>query len=144
MTADKTSLKMIGFVFASLTIAVVLVAATLVHKVSDELPAPHAAFIEPLSCALHAVERGNIGFEDVVVVAGCGPIGLGMVAGAAAKSPAQVIALDLETGRRAVVARTPGAVHAQIEAPGIAYRYNARGRGFVRFVPFARIERALS
>jgi hypothetical protein len=35
-------------------------------------------------------------------------------------------------------------VHAQIEAPGIAYRYNASGRGFVRFVPFAHIERALS
>lgn len=67
----------------------------LVHKVSDQLPAAHAAFIEPLSCALHAVERGRIGLEDVVVVAGCGPIGLGMVAGAAAKSPAQVIALDV-------------------------------------------------
>ena len=65
-------------------------ADALVHKISDELPAAHAAFIEPLSCALHAVERGGIGFEDVVVVAGCGPIGLGMVAGAAAKSPAQV------------------------------------------------------
>ena len=34
----------------------------------------------------------------------------------------KVIAVDLETGRRAVVARAPGAVHAQIEAPGIAYR----------------------
>ena len=70
-------------------------ADALVHKVSDQLPAAHAAFIEPLSCALHAVERGNIGFGDVVVVAGCGPIGLGMVAGAAAKSAASVIALDL-------------------------------------------------
>jgi erythritol/L-threitol dehydrogenase len=70
-------------------------ADALVHKVSDALPAAHAAFIEPLSCALHAVERGGIGFEDVVVVAGCGPIGLGMVAGAAAKSPTHVIALDL-------------------------------------------------
>src|ERR687893_2098613 len=69
-------------------------ADSLVHKVSDELPAAHAAFIEPLSCALYAVERARISFEDVVVVAGCGPIGLGMVAGAAAKSPAQVIALD--------------------------------------------------
>ena len=29
------------------------------------------------------------------MVAGCGPIGLGMVAGAAAKSPARVIALDV-------------------------------------------------
>lgn len=32
--ADRTSLKLIGFVFASLTAAVVLVAAVLVHKVS--------------------------------------------------------------------------------------------------------------
>jgi erythritol/L-threitol dehydrogenase len=68
----------------------------LVHKVSNEIPAQHAAFVEPLSCSLHAVERAGILFEDVVIVAGCGPIGLGMVAGAAAKSAAQVIALDLE------------------------------------------------
>ncbi|HEX6712583.1 MAG TPA: alcohol dehydrogenase catalytic domain-containing protein [Thermoleophilaceae bacterium] len=68
----------------------------LVHKVSEQIPAAHAAFVEPLSCSLHAVERGGIGFEDVVVVAGCGPIGLGMVAGAAAKHPARVVALDIE------------------------------------------------
>jgi threonine dehydrogenase-like Zn-dependent dehydrogenase len=68
----------------------------LVHKVAKDLPAVHAAFVEPLSCSLHAVERAGIQFEDVVVVAGCGPIGLGMVAGAAAKGPAHVVALDLE------------------------------------------------
>ena len=67
----------------------------LVHKVSKDLPAAHAAFAEPLSCSLHAVERAGITFDDVVVVAGCGPIGLGMVAGARAKSPAHVIALDM-------------------------------------------------
>lgn len=67
----------------------------LVHKISKDLPPAHAAFTEPLSCALHAVERAEIQFEDVVVVAGCGPIGLGMVAGAAAKYPAELIALDL-------------------------------------------------
>lgn len=66
----------------------------LVHKISRDLPAAHAAFIEPLSCGLHAVERANISFDDVVVVAGCGPIGLSMIAGAAAKSPAHVVALD--------------------------------------------------
>jgi len=70
-------------------------AEALVYKVSKQLPAAHAAFTEPLSCALHAVERASILFGDVVVVAGCGPIGLGMVAGAAAKSPAHVIALDV-------------------------------------------------
>jgi len=67
----------------------------LVHKVSADLPPAHAAFAEPLSCALHAVERADIKFEDVVVVAGCGPIGLGMIAGAKSKNPKLVIGLDM-------------------------------------------------
>ena len=66
----------------------------LVHKISPDLPPAHAAFVEPLSCALHAVERANMTFDDTVVVAGCGPIGLGMIAGSRAKNPARVIALD--------------------------------------------------
>lgn len=70
-------------------------AEALVYKISKDLPPAHAAFTEPLSCSLHAVERADIKFEDVVVVAGCGPIGLGMIAGAAAKYPAQVVALDM-------------------------------------------------
>jgi len=70
-------------------------AEALVHKVSGELPPHHAAFAEPLACSLHAVERAQITFDDTVVVAGAGPIGLGMVVGARAKNPAHVIALDL-------------------------------------------------
>ncbi len=70
-------------------------AESLVHKVSGDIPAHHAAFTEPLSCSLHAVERAGITFEDTVVVAGCGPIGLGMIAGARAKSPMRVVALDM-------------------------------------------------
>lgn len=70
-------------------------ATSLTYKVSKDLPPAHAAFTEPLSCALHAVERADIKFEDVVMVAGCGPIGLGMIAGAVAKFPAHVIALDV-------------------------------------------------
>ncbi len=69
---------------------------SLVHRVSAQLPPAHAAFVEPLSCSLHAVERADIRFSDIVIVAGCGPIGLGMVAGAAAKHPGCVVALDLE------------------------------------------------
>ncbi len=67
----------------------------LVYKISPDLPPAHAAFTEPLSCALHAVERGEIKFEDTVVVAGCGPIGLGMIAGAKSKNPKTVVALDM-------------------------------------------------
>jgi len=71
----------------------------LVHKVSKVLPPAHAAFAEPLSCALHAVERAEIRFDDVVVVAGCGPIGLGIIAGAKAKNPRLVIGLDLSQAK---------------------------------------------
>jgi threonine dehydrogenase-like Zn-dependent dehydrogenase len=74
----------------------------LVHKVSRDLPPAHAAFAEPLSCALHAVERATISFEDVVVVAGCGPIGLGMIAGAKSKNPKLVIGLDMAADKLAL------------------------------------------
>ncbi|MGI8459436.1 MAG: alcohol dehydrogenase catalytic domain-containing protein [Propionibacteriaceae bacterium] len=74
----------------------------LVHKMGSDLPAAHAAFVEPLSCALHAVERAGITFEDTVVVAGCGPIGLGMIAGAVSKNPARVIALDVSPTKLAL------------------------------------------
>ena len=82
----------------------------LVHKISKSVKPQHAAFAEPLSCALHAVERANIKFADVVVVAGCGPIGLGMIAGAAAKFPGTLIALDLDD-RKLEVAKKCGATH---------------------------------
>ncbi|MFV0253931.1 MAG: alcohol dehydrogenase catalytic domain-containing protein [Beutenbergiaceae bacterium] len=75
-----------------------------VHKISADLVPAHAAFVEPLSCALHAVERGRLKFEDTVVVAGCGPIGLGMIAGAVSKNPARVIALDTAPAKLEVAA----------------------------------------
>ena len=79
-------------------------ADALVHKISAALPPAHAAFAEPLSCALHGVERAEITFDDVVVVAGCGPIGLGMIAGAKAKGARRVVALDLSPAKLAVAA----------------------------------------
>lgn len=89
----------------------VLTAPSLVHKISADLPPAHAAFAEPLSCALHAVERAQITFADVVVVAGCGPIGLGMIAGAAAKFPAEIVALDMDP-RKLDLALSAGATRA--------------------------------
>lgn len=75
-----------------------------VHKVSKDLPPAHAAFAEPLACSLHAIERANLGFEDVVVIAGAGPIGLGMIAGAKAKSPLTVVSLDVSDDKLALAA----------------------------------------
>ena len=69
------------------------------HKVPENLPIEQAVFIEPLSCSIHAVQRGEIEFGDTVVIAGCGPLGLGMVAAARLKNPGCLIALDLRDAR---------------------------------------------
>src|SRR5213080_5461022 len=37
---------------------------SLVHRISRDIPPAHAAFAEPLSCALHAVERAQLRFSD--------------------------------------------------------------------------------
>ena len=63
-------------------------AGALNYKVPADIPAHHAVFIEPLACSIHAVQRGDIEFQDVVVIAGAGPLGLGMVAAARMKGPA--------------------------------------------------------
>ena len=76
-------------------VCVCVCACVCVRQVPKTIPAWQAAFIEPLACSVHAVELGNIGFGDTVVVAGCGPLGLGMVAAARLKNPASLIALDL-------------------------------------------------
>ncbi len=81
---------------------------SLVHKISKDIPPAWAAFAEPLSCALHAVERANLRFADVVVIAGAGPIGLGMIAGARAKNPARIISLDMDP-RKLEIATKVGA-----------------------------------
>lgn len=69
------------------------------HKVPSGMNVTHAAFIEPLACSVHAVERGDIAFGDTVVIAGCGPLGLGMVAAAKLRGPARIIAVDPNGGR---------------------------------------------
>jgi len=69
------------------------------HKVPAEVPIDHAVFIEPLACAIHAVDRANIQPGDTVVVAGCGPIGLGMIAAAKKQQPGLLIASDLHATR---------------------------------------------
>ena len=66
-----------------------------ITQVNKFIPAWKAVFAEPLSCSIHAVELGNIQFNHVVVISGCGPLGLGMVAAAKLKNPKLLIGLDL-------------------------------------------------
>ena len=65
------------------------------------------ALVEPLSVGFHAVDRGRVAADDVVVVIGCGAVGLGAIAGAHARG-ARVVAIDLDDAKLAL-ARLAGA-----------------------------------
>ena len=55
--------------------------------------------IEPYACSLHAVRRAGIQVDDVVVLAGAGTLGLGMVGAIKLRNPRKLIALDLSEER---------------------------------------------
>lgn len=78
------------------------------HVVPEDVSRDHAVFIEPLACAIHAVQRAELGLDDLVVIAGAGPLGLGMVAAAHRQGPRTVVSLDLNDARLEV-ARQCGA-----------------------------------
>ncbi len=53
------------------------------------------SLVEPLAVGFHATERGRVEASDIVAVIGCGMVGLGAMASAAARG-ATVIAIDLD------------------------------------------------
>lgn len=61
---------------------------------NDTLAPRHLALVEPLSVGFHAVARGRVATGETVIVLGCGMIGMGVVAAAAARG-ARVIAVDI-------------------------------------------------
>ena len=67
---------------------------SVIHRVPKEIPVEAALLIEPYGCAKHAVDRADIQSDDVVVIAGAGTLGLGMVTYAAMRNPAKLIVLD--------------------------------------------------
>jgi L-iditol 2-dehydrogenase len=81
-----------------------------VHKVPKNMPLEKALLIEPYGCSKHAVDRGNIQCDDVVVISGAGTLGLGMITYAALKHPKALIALDMVDSRLAK-AKEFGATH---------------------------------
>jgi threonine dehydrogenase-like Zn-dependent dehydrogenase len=70
-----------------------------IHAIHAAIPAREAAYIEPLACAIHAVDRGEIRPGDTVVIAGVGNIGLCMLQAARRFNPGQIIAVDTKPYR---------------------------------------------
>lgn len=80
----------------------------LLHRIPKEMPALEAVLVEPLSCSIHAVNLGEIEFNDTVVISGLGAIGMGMLQVAKLRSPKNLIGLDIDD-RNLALAKILGA-----------------------------------
>jgi len=81
---------------------------------ADGLDPRTCALIEPMSVGFHAVSRASITDSDVVMVIGCGMVGMGAIARAALRG-ATVIAADIDDDKLALALRA-----------GAAYVINSR------------------
>ncbi len=67
-----------------------------------DLPFEQAAFMEPLSCVLHGLERLDLGMASKVAILGAGPIGLLLLQGLRQQGAARVVVVDKNPDRAAL------------------------------------------
>jgi 2-desacetyl-2-hydroxyethyl bacteriochlorophyllide A dehydrogenase len=72
------------------------------------LPYEVGAFVEPLSCVIHGIERARLNLADHIAVLGAGPIGNLLLQAARLQGAAKVTVLETNPGR-AELARQMGA-----------------------------------
>ena len=77
----------------------VAVPQQILHPLPPNMPFEHAAMIEPVSVALHAVDRLAIRPGERAVVVGSGMIGLLVIQALRASGCREVIAVDIDAGR---------------------------------------------
>jgi L-iditol 2-dehydrogenase len=70
-----------------------------VHKMPSDIKKDAGVLVEPLACAMHAVERGEIQLGDTVVLAGAGTLGLLMLQIIKLKNPGLIIVADAKAER---------------------------------------------
>ncbi|MEY4815668.1 MAG: Sorbitol dehydrogenase [Verrucomicrobiota bacterium] len=88
----------------------VAVPSRILYRLPDTLPFDQAAMIEPVSIAVHAVQRITIAATDTVVVVGSGMIGLLIVQALRWAGAKRIVAVDLAENRL-TLARRLGATH---------------------------------
>ncbi len=89
----------------------VVVPQRILYRLPEGLSFEHAAMVEPVSIAVHAVRRVALQPDDIAVVVGAGMIGLFVVQALRWAGVQCVVAVDLEPGRLAL-AKELGASHA--------------------------------
>jgi L-iditol 2-dehydrogenase len=82
-----------GFSISGAVAEYFIAKADWLHRIPDNLSWTQGALVEPFSCGYYATVRAdNLDGSDTVVVLGAGPIGLGVVAAAAAKGARVIVA----------------------------------------------------
>lgn len=80
----------------------VVVPQRILYRVPDTLSFAQAAFVEPVSIAVHAVARTPVALNDTAVVVGAGMIGLLVIQALRAAGCGRIIAVDLDADRLAL------------------------------------------
>ncbi|MFN8483666.1 MAG: alcohol dehydrogenase catalytic domain-containing protein [Anaerolineae bacterium] len=112
----------------------VVAPAANLHRLPDAMGWAEAASVDPLACALPAVVRASIMFEDDVVVIGAGAIGLYALQLARLAGPRRLFLVGRRAQRLAVGRRWADDVIDALEedeAAGVLARTNGRGADVV-------------
>ncbi|MEA2133653.1 MAG: (R,R)-butanediol dehydrogenase / meso-butanediol dehydrogenase / diacetyl reductase [Solirubrobacteraceae bacterium] len=92
----------------------------------DDVELHAAAFVEPLAVTVHAVRRSGLRLGDTVMVAGAGPIGLGVAACARLAGAGEIFVSEPSAARRSV-AEELGFTLLDPEDPGADLSERTRG-----------------
>lgn len=107
-----------------------------IHKLPADISLEAGVMVEPLACAIHAVERGNIQLGDTVVLAGVGTLGLLMLQVIKLKNPGTVIVQDAKPERLEIASRLGADVTVNIrdEDPVEVVKAHTEGYGCDVFI----------
>lgn len=78
----------------------VVAPAANVYKLPDAMPFEHAAFVEPLACAIHGQQRIGVGVGETVLIIGAGPMGLAHAALSRLRGASRIIVSEPSETRR--------------------------------------------
>lgn len=85
-----------------------LLSAPLLLPIRNGLDPQHAALTEPMAVGLHAVNKSSVQRDEPVLVLGCGPIGIAIIAALHMRGVETIVASDFSPRRREL-ATTMGA-----------------------------------
>ena len=77
----------------------VVVPQHVIYRLPDALSFEHAALVEPLSVAVHAIGRTPLVLNDTAVVVGTGMVGLLVVQALRVAGCGEIVAVDVDQGR---------------------------------------------